>query len=117
MTDSTATTEASVPRRGIGALSWLVIAVFGLLYAYDLWEALANLFGLAELLGWSLIPTTLWLLLAFLILVPIAVYPLALRAGRRRSFWQRGLILLAGWALVSVLTLSAYAFLRATTGS
>ena len=111
------TAETSARRQGIDTLSWLVIVLFGLLFAYDLWEALANLFGLAGVLGWELLSVNLWLLLSLLILAPVVVYVVALRVGRRMNFWQRGLVLLAGWGLVAIITLDVYALLRASTAS
>lgn len=110
---ASATTSAPAPsaaraqRERIDTLSWLVIVVFGILYAYDLWEAIANLVGLGTGYGWNFY-ANVWILLIVGVLSPIAVFTVAVWLGRRKQFWERGLILLAGWAVVAAFTLTIY---------
>jgi hypothetical protein len=103
-------TESSSPRR----LGWIALAVsvlFGLFYAYDLWEAVQNaievprqyeLFGLpASSVPWTFI----WIGIA----VPPLVYVAALLVGRRRSVASKALVLLVGLVLVAVVSLDVIA--------
>jgi hypothetical protein len=118
-----------------------VLVVFGLLYAWDLYEAIANLVltvqqrsaeieaareflsstldldldtadpAVLEALG---IPTAIpWSALVMNVLTPVLVFVAALLLARRRPLWQRALLLLAGLAIIAVVTLSLTAYVRA----
>ena len=101
--------EAVVPARR-ATPRWLavtIIVVFGLLYAYDVWEAVGNLVGLniqASTLGVSLSGWGIGLLLAA-ILVPFVVFGLASWLGRHRGPAAQALLFLVGYAVVQALTL------------
>ncbi len=89
----------------------LVIAGFGLLYAYDVWEAVSTLIQLPLFYGELGIPASFvpWWLLIASIAVPPVVFVLALLLGRGRKLSQFALILLVGLAVVAALALGAVA--------
>ncbi|PJJ55250.1 hypothetical protein [Compostimonas suwonensis] len=90
---------------------WLVgavAAVFGLFYAYDVWEAVGNLVGVtsgAAGLGTSVSPVG-WIVLIGGLLLPVVVFVLAVWLGRGRATLPRAGILFAGLCLVAALSLS-----------
>jgi hypothetical protein len=91
-------------------LSTSVAIIFGLLYAYDAWEAVGNLVGLnvaAGALGTSLSGFG-WSVLLGGILLPLVVYVLALWIGRNLSAGPQALVLLVGWCLIAVLSLDMF---------
>lgn len=107
--DSGATAVGTKPRRG--ALSLVVVAAFALLYAYDVWEAIANLVALpgfydAYGLGAASIP---WWLLWVGVLIPIAAFAIAVVAGRGRSIFAKALILIVGLAVSAGLSITVLA--------
>jgi len=103
--------DAREAKRGrYGWLSLVVAALFGLFYAYDLWEALGNLFNLPvayDALGiGDRVP---WLLLWTGVLVPPLAFAVAVFLGRRRNVFGKALIFLVGLAVVACLTLAVLA--------
>lgn len=94
--------------------SWMVITVaviFGLFYAYDVWEAIGNLVGLslaAQNLDTRLSGYGLTVLIGG-ILLPLVVYAVAFWLGRRRGIGVRALLLFVGLCLVAALSLDIYA--------
>ncbi len=125
-------TEASVPAGEAGAgpagtagasgaaprpatplwLAVTIAAIFGVLYAYDVWEAVRDLVGVSLMvgdLGVSLAGIGVALLIAAL-LVPLIVYALAFWLGYRRGPLAQVVLFLAGYAFVQVLTLDLGAF-------
>jgi hypothetical protein len=94
---------------------WLAVTIavlFGVFYAYDVWEAVRDLVGMSLLvgdLGVSLMGWGLALLIAALV-VPIVVFGLAFWLGYRRGPLEQVVIFLAGYALVQVLTADFGAF-------
>lgn len=114
MTDAAAPAAHTDGARTI-ALRWptiLVLAVFAVLYAWDLWEAIENLVvlpGESRSVGRP-VPWTA--LIAGLILPP-AVFTLAAVLGRRRRTLELAGLLAAGLCLVAVLSLGLTAYVRA----
>ena len=121
-------TEASVPAGDAGTDSsdtgtarrtvtplWLAVTIaviFGVLYAYDVWEAVRDLVGVSLMvgdLGVTLAGIGLALLIAALI-VPLAVFVLAFWLGYRRGPLAQVLLFLTGYAVVQALTLDLGAF-------
>ena len=100
--------DAREAKRGrYGWLSLVVAALFGLFFAYDLWEALGNLFnlpvaydalGIGDRVPWALLWTG--------VLVPPLVFAVAVFVGRRRNVFAKALIFLVGLAVVAALTLA-----------
>ena len=106
--DETATVRRSTPRW----LAMTIAVVFGVLYAYDVWEAVGNLVGLnlqAGALGVPLSALGITLLIAALI-VPFLVFGVAFWLGRRRAPLAQVLLFLAGYALVQALAFDAAVF-------
>ncbi|MDR6907672.1 glucan phosphoethanolaminetransferase (alkaline phosphatase superfamily) [Agromyces sp. 3263] len=104
----TETVRRSTPRW----LAMTIAVVFGVLYAYDVWEAVGNLVGLnlqAGALGVPLSALGLTLLIAALI-VPFLVFGVAFWLGRRRAPLAQVLLFLAGYALVQALAFDAAVF-------
>jgi hypothetical protein len=105
---------ATVAAPGRPGPTWLVAAVcivFGLLYAWDIWEAVGNLVGLNIAAG--ALDTQLsgfgWAVLIGAVLLPAVVYGIAFWVGRKRGVGSLALLLLVGLALIAVATLDTYA--------
>jgi hypothetical protein len=117
-------TEASVPAGGEGRPDasesaratrpatplWLAVTIavlFGVLYAYDVWEAVRDLVGMTMLvgeLGVSFAGIGIGILIAAL-LVPLLVFGIAFWLGRHRGPLVQVVLYLTGFALVQALTL------------
>ncbi|MEF3405344.1 hypothetical protein [Agromyces sp. CCNWLW203] len=87
---------------------WLAITIavlFGVFYAYDVWEAVGNLVGMNVTAGELGVAITGagWALLLAGIAVPLLVFGAAFWLGRRRSPLVQVVLYLAGYALVQVL--------------
>jgi hypothetical protein len=90
-------------RAGIGPVSATIAILFGLLYAYDLWEAISTLLelpGYYALVGLDSADVP-WALLIVGVIIPPLVYALAFVLGRKRNALERALIFLVGLALVA----------------
>lgn len=109
-------TDAAAPvTRRYGRLALTVAALFALLYAYDLFEAISNIIGVtaqleaynafAEAEGLNVVPVP-WVLLVANIAVAPAVFVVAFVLGRRHGLGVRALAFAAGLALVAAVSLS-----------
>jgi len=120
MTDSNNVDERHDTRARLGWPSAAVAIAFGLLYAYDLWEAINNAIelprqyaALAESpqikeLGVE-VGEVPWTLIIANMLVPVGVYLLAFVLGLRRALFGKVVLFALGLALVAVLTLDIIA--------
>jgi len=118
-------TEASAPIDGDGGVTdattapgptppatplWLAVTIavlFGVLYAYDVWEAVRDLVGMSLLvgdLGVSFAGVGLGLLIAALV-VPFLAFALAFWLGRHRNPLVQVVLFLTGYAVVQAITL------------
>jgi hypothetical protein len=94
---------------------WLAITIavlFGVFYAYDVWEAVGNLVGLnvyADGLGIALTGAG-WALLVVGVALPLLVFGTAFWLGRRRGPLAQVVLFLAGFALVQVLSADVSSF-------
>ncbi|WP_400999239.1 bacitracin resistance protein [Agromyces sp. GXQ0307] len=109
VTDAADATSADVvPSRRTPFWLELVLAIaFGLFYAYDAWEAVGNLVGLAGVasaLGTTLSATG-WIVLIVAILLPVALFAVAFLIGRRRSAVVQAALYVTGLAVSAVLYL------------
>jgi hypothetical protein len=97
--------------------AWLglgVAVLFGIFFAYDLWEAIQNaievpkLFAQLESVGLPAgdVP---WLLIGVGIALPPLAYAVALLVGRGRSVTMKALVLLLALAAVAALSLTVNA--------
>jgi len=102
-----------------GRLGWVALvigALFGLLFAYQLFEGLANLIGLPvfyDQLGIAseAIP---WAVLVAGVVVPPAVFVAATLLGLRRTLPQKVVLWIAGLAVSAALALSFIAMAART---
>ena len=108
-TDATDTPDATTPTRP-ATPPWLaatIAVLFGVLYAYDVWEAVRDLVGMTMLvgdLGVSFAGVGIGILIAAL-LVPLVVFGIAFWLGRRRGPLAQVVLFLAGYTFVQALTL------------
>jgi hypothetical protein len=95
-----------------GWTSLVLAVVFGLLYAYVLWNAIGNLINLPKEFG----SVTPWWLLILDIAVPVIAFAAALFIGRRASFGARTLFFLIGFAVVACSTVGSIAYVQSHFG-
>ncbi len=96
-----------------------VIVLFGLLYAWDLFEAVSNLFGKIEerarinevrqLNGFAPLDTP-WVFLLANLALPIVVFGVAILIARKRNVGILAMVLLAGLGVVAAISLTITAF-------
>ena len=108
--DAIADDDRQARRGRYGWLSLVVAALFGLFYAYDVWEAIGNLFGVpAEYSALGIGDRTPWWLLWIGVAIPPVVFLVAVVLGRRHGVLVRALLFLVGLAVVAALTLAVIA--------
>lgn len=94
--------------RGIGFwISWVVIALAAVLYAYGVWAAVGNVLVLPEFaarLGLK-VSALGWFWLTVQIALPLLIAGVALLLGRKRAVHVRALLFAAGVAVVAVLSI------------
>lgn len=90
---------------------WVLVAIsvlFGVFYAYALWNALAFLVEQASgplgLNGYG------WFVLLLAVVFPLAAFAIAFALGWRRRAWQFALVLFAGLCVVAVFWLNVIAY-------
>ena len=87
----------------LGPSGVAIAIVFGIVYAYDLWEAIAPMLDLPAVyaaVGLDPAAVPWWLLILGVVIVPI-VFALALFVGLRRSVWEKALSYLVGLSVVA----------------
>ena len=92
-----------------------VIVLFAIVYAYDLFEAIGSTLGVAAqiskynenatLIGLNTVAIP-WAVLIVNLVLPIAVYFLALLVARKRNFGVLAIVLFAGLGVVAALSLT-----------
>ncbi len=92
-----------------------IVALFGLLYGWDVWEALGNLVGLEPFYAaFGIADSVPWFLLWAGVALPLVVFSGALLLWRYLdSLIERVSVLLMGWATVGALSLSISALEQA----
>ncbi len=93
------------PRRPRWIL-YTLLGLFGLLYAYAVWNAIAYTIPLAGLA----IGATTWVALILAIILPVVVYVLAIAITRRRGLGTVALVLFAGLGVVAVFWLDVVGY-------
>lgn len=107
--DATAIDATSIDSGRPATPLWLAVTIavlFGVLYAYDVWEAVRDLVGMSLLvgdLGVSFAAGGIVILIAALI-VPLLVFGIAFWLGRHRGPLAQIVLFAAGYALVQALT-------------
>ena len=108
------TSETPAVRTPSRSPRWLTLTLailFGLFFAYDVWEAVGNLAGVSIVA--SGLETSInalgWVVLIVGILLPVVVFAAAYWLGRRRDPLAQLLLYLAGLGVVAALSLSLLA--------
>jgi hypothetical protein len=107
--------DTTAARRGrFGWISITVAVVFGLFYAYELWEALGNLLAFPDevFTGTKLVAKP-WALLGVNFAIPVLVYVAALLLGRKRNAFLKAVLFVVGLCIVAVLSLDITALIFA----
>lgn len=103
--------EASTPAKARRRPSWPVVVVaslFGLFYAYAVWNAVAFLVSQAS--GPLGLNGGGWFVLLLPVVFPAVAFAIAYRIGARRRLYAFALVLLAGLAVVAVFWLDIVAY-------
>lgn len=111
MSDATAVPAASGTPEARLTPTWLLVTIsvlFGLFYAYALWNALA--FLIAQATGPLGLNAYGWFILLLAVVFPLIAFGIAFALGWRRRAWQFALVLLAGLCLVAVFWLNVVAY-------
>ena len=104
--------DAREAKRGrYGWLSLVVAAIFGLFYAWNVWQSVATMFVLPQFYdaygyGAENVP---WWLLWVGVAVPIVAFLLAFVIGRHSNVLVKALVFLAGLAVTSALGIAIIA--------
>jgi hypothetical protein len=88
-------------RLGAGGIA--IAIIFGVVYAYDLWEAIAPMLDLPAVyavVGLDPASVPWWLLIAGVALIPV-VFAIAMFLGLRRNALEKALIFLVGLSIVA----------------
>ena len=114
MTDQTTPVEKAIAaddrasRKGrLGWLGLTLAALFGLFYAYDVWEAVGNLVGVPhyyESVGFA--ASTPWALLIAALVFPFVIFIIVFVLGIRRNVGEKALLFITGLAVSNALALS-----------
>jgi hypothetical protein len=111
MSDAMTDYAASLPAGRRRTPTWIVVAIsalFGLFYAYALWNAVAFLVSQASgplgLNGYG------WFVLLLAVVFPVLAFGLAFAVGWRRVAWEFALILFAGLCVVAVFWMNVIAY-------
>ena len=90
--------------------TWAIVTIsviFGLFYAYFVWNAIDFLItqatGTLSLNGYG------WFVLLFAVVFPLIAFGIAFAIGWRRVWWEFGLVLLSGLGVVAVFWLDVLA--------
>ncbi|MDY0909430.1 bacitracin resistance protein [Microbacterium sp. CFBP9034] len=111
MSDATTPAAASSPAEPRRTPTWVVVVIsvlFGLFYAYALWNAVDFLVeqatGPLGLNGYG------WFVLLLAVVFPLIAFGVAFAVGWRRPAWQFALVLFTGLCLTSVFWLNVIAY-------
>ena len=85
---------------------YTLLGVFGLLYAYAIWNAIAYMIPLVGLA----VGATTWVALILAIILPAVIYVVSIALTRRRRLGAVALVLLAGLSLVAVFWLDVVGY-------
>lgn len=111
MSEETTDAAASAPAVSRRTPTWVVVAIsvlFGLFYAYALWNALSFLISQAS--GPLGLNAYGWFVLLLAVVFPLAAFGIAFALGWRRPAWHFALVLFAGLCMVSVFWLNVIAY-------
>jgi hypothetical protein len=103
-------------RRPIGAFALVVAALFGLVYAYLVWQAIRNLIELPKsyiAFGYTSDDVPWWLLIIGLI-IPILIYVVAFLAGLNQNLLSKAVLFFVGLTASSGLAFGVFAVHKLT---
>lgn len=103
--ESMSTAPQTDPRRPRW-IFYTLLGVFGLLYAYAIWNAIAYMIPLVGLA----VGATTWVALILAIILPAVIYVVAIALTRRRRLGTVALVLLTGLCLVAVFWLDVVGY-------
>jgi hypothetical protein len=118
MSDAMRDAAASAPTEPRRTPTGVVVAIavlFGLFYAYALWNALA--FLIAQATGPLGLNAYGWFVLLLAVAFPLIAFGIAFALGWRRTWWEFALVLFAGLCLVAVFWLNVVAYAAVYGGS
>lgn len=111
MSDAVISTRRTVPTWYAATLGIL----FGLVYAYVVWQAIASLvIGASGALGLNVMGWLVWVMAA---VVPVIAFGAAFVIGRRRGMLGYALVLFAGLGVVAVFWLNILSYTTMNAGS
>ncbi len=115
-TSSATTPVAAGKRRALP--TWLIVTIsvlFGLFYAYFVWNAVDFLVqaasGAQPLNGYG------WFVLLLSVVFPLVAFGVAFAVGWRRSWWQFSLVLVTGLCVVAVFRLNILTYSVGPSGT
>lgn len=107
--------ETPAVKPALTPLSLVIAGLFGLVYAYFVYQAIANLIELPKsYAAIGLSDSVPWVLLVIGLLIPIAVYVLAFVLGLRRRVLEKAVIFVMGVAVTAGLAFTVVAIHRLT---
>ncbi|MGK9146698.1 hypothetical protein KXS11_03600 [Plantibacter flavus] len=115
----TSTTAADAPRSPLasaGWASWCIAVLFGLFFAYDVFEAVGNLVGVvsqANALGGNVVPLG-WAVLIGGLLLPVIAFGIAYWTGRGRRLGEQTVRFLVALCVVAAISQSVLALFGAS---
>ncbi|UUT35464.1 hypothetical protein [Microbacterium elymi] len=111
MTDATSAAPASGRRTPVWLLG-TIVGLFGLFYAYAVWNAIGNLITSVQYFAGIHVPLNAlgWFLWIFAAVLPVIVFVAGFRLAFRRAPGPVVLIMLSGLALVAVFWLNVVAY-------
>jgi hypothetical protein len=92
-------------------ISWIVAAVFVLVYAFFLWGGISNLIGVVATFASYGVPVdgNIWALLIGYAAAPVVLYFVALLVGLRLSVLHRVVVFVVGLGVLGVVSLGLLA--------
>lgn len=107
---STDSTPQAVSSRTPQWLAMVLAVFFGLFFAYDVWEALGNLVGIANYAAQldGALTALGWIVLIGALVLPIALFALAFWVGHRRGPVQQIALYVAALAVSAALYLDIF---------
>lgn len=116
MTSTTADDAPQVPAARGNWLNWCVAVLFGLFFAYDVFEAVGNLVGVvsqANALGGTVVPLG-WTILIGGLLLPVIAFGIAYWTGRGRRLGEQAVRFLVALCVVAAISQSVLALFGAS---
>lgn len=98
--------------------TWVIVAIsvlFGLFYAYFVWNAVAFLSQAAS--GAQPLNAYGWFVLLLSVVFPLIAFGVSFAVGWRRTWWEFALVLIAGLCVVAVFWLNILTYTVGPSGT